>query len=103
MSLLGPLFLSLFLLSTIVTADDGVRDYNYLMFENFVQNENIFRIEVPVVRHLKRYRNHLEEVRTRINDYLGIKDLKSVDCENCNKTRKFASHDARFQLKDLFR
>ncbi len=102
MGRLSLFIIALFLLGN-TKADDGVKDYNYLMFENFVENEKTFRIEVPVVRHLKQYRNHLDKIRAKITDYLGIRYFKSVDCQNCNKTRKSTSHDAIFELKDLIR
>jgi hypothetical protein len=35
------------------------------MFENFVLNEKIFRLEVAVIRKLKNYRDHLEQVLSR--------------------------------------
>ena len=50
--------------------DNGIKDYNYLLFENFVLNEKIFQMEAAVIRQLRNYRSHLEEVRKSLNNIL---------------------------------
>ena len=83
--------------------DNGIKDYNYLMFENFVQNEKIFKLETTVIEQLKNYRAHLGEVKRSVQHFLAKPDSKTLDCEHCNSTENnnFKNEDLKFRLKQL--
>ena len=64
-------FILLAMVVALGQADNGIKDYNYLMFENFVTNEHIFRLETAVVKQIRSYRAHLEQARGQIQSLLS--------------------------------
>ena len=67
-------------------ADNGIKDYNYLMFENFVVNEHIFKLETAVVKQIRSYRAHLDQVRGQIQSLL-TKDKAKASSEELTELK----------------
>ena len=81
--------------------DNSVKDYNYLLFENFVLNEKIFQMEVAVIRQLQNYCSHLEGVWKGLNKRLSNK-LELAQDGSAETSLKGVKNEAMASnLKDL--
>ena len=104
----GKMFVFLLIFSGAIFSchgDNGIKDYNYLMFENFVLNEKIFQLELSVIQKVKNYRAHLGEVKRSIEHFIAKSPSYSqaLDCEHCNATenQNYKNEDLKFRLKQL--